>query len=170
MFGIRLAKSPIHPPSRWPIRDGGVDLNRCRFSNVWFESVDPCKHWNHIQIVRIDTLEGWSVDISNCLMSCRVVTESWTNRQIRVLNHLHDLRDSSRSATGWRELLPHGGLGLESEHLREAVWPRSCGWGMSSDRRCDEGFRANSREHVYAPVTGHVSQSWVGQILTTTCA
>jgi len=69
-------------------------------------------------------------------MSCRVITESWISRKIRVLNRLHDLRDPSQFIVGGRELLPYGRtLGLESEHLREAVWPRSCGWRMSLDRR-----------------------------------
>ena len=53
--------------------------------------------------------------------------ESPGRREIRVFNRLRDLRDPSRSVTGWRELLPRGRtLGLE-ERLWEVVWPRRCG-------------------------------------------
>jgi len=62
-----------------------------------------------------------------------------------VLNRLSDLRDPSRSAADWRGLLPCGEtLRLKLERLREAVWPRSCGWRISSDRRWQrlrDGFR-----------------------------
>ena len=43
-----------------------------------------------------------------------------------MLNSVRDLRDSSRSAAGWKKLLSRGmTLGLESEYLREAVWLQS---------------------------------------------
>ena len=56
-----------------------------------------------------------------------------------MLNSLLNLQDPSRSAAGWRELLPHGRtLGLESERLLKVVWPdavdEGCLWiGGSGD-------------------------------------
>ena len=48
--------------------------------------------------------------------------------EIRVLNCLHDLRDSSRSIAEMERIMPHGEtLGFEPEYLRDAVWPRSRG-------------------------------------------
>jgi len=53
-----------------PDIDGRVDMDRYRYSAVRIESTDPRNHWDYIQIVKIDTLDGWSVVVYNCLLSC----------------------------------------------------------------------------------------------------
>ena len=59
-------------------------------------------------------------------------------------------------------LLPRGKtLRSESKRLQEVVWPRSCGWWMSSDIRWRR-LRNRFLEKVYVPVTRHMSQSWQG--------
>ena len=50
-----------------PDRDGGVDVDRCKFSTIRFAFVDPCNRLDYSLVVRIGRLYGGLlIGISNC--------------------------------------------------------------------------------------------------------
>ena len=132
-----------------------------RLSTDWFKSIDLCNRLGWILVVGIDALEGYP-SLSLTVWWVVDLTEWWPSKEIRALNHLRDLRDSSRYAAGWKQLLPRGGtLGLDPECLRETVW-----LGVISveylQRGSDRDFGLGSRELVYDLASEHISWSWQG--------
>ena len=76
-----------------------------RISTDWLKSADLHIYLDWISVVGIDAL---SIFIPNCLMSYKIITESWLSRAIRALNRPCNPRDSSRFAAKWKELMPRG--------------------------------------------------------------
>ena len=87
-------------------------------------------------------------------MSYKTVTESWLSREIRVLNHLQNLRIHLDLSLDRRSCCNVGTLELESECLWETVWLHS-----HRRRKFSEGNDGEfgSRGLVYDLASRHVS-------------
>jgi len=139
-----------------------MTMDRYISSTVWFESAYPRNYKDNIEVVRIDTQEGSSVVIYNCLLSCKSLQSSdrvgdkGAQSPSRFEGiHLNLLLRWSVDAT-WRD------IGSQLRCLRKAVWPRSCAWGLPSDLGVIEILKWGSWELSHVPATGYVPWSWQG--------